>query len=332
MRGGFPQTATLQSIVQIQRLLREDIIDKVLKCDMTALFGVRRVLDLEHTFLYLCLHDDGLLDMTDLCANLQVKRPTAQHFIELLESTNLIYRLPPYGYGKEVLRGRFKVYLADAAIAPAVMLKGKAILEDPSALCVATETAVFKYLFTHYYTQNVRFSYWRGKRDHEVGLVAEAGGEVVPFEVKYRQQHTGLRDLKGLTEFFKNPRVARGYIVTKSADDFGLVNDFPRETGGDDGWRPLILRVPAPLLCYWMGAAESQNDSNGRVRISTRRCPLSKVVAIPRYCHKGRTACAPRARPLAPFLLGIGHVFSGHLSATIRATEGRVIRFRDIHY
>ncbi len=51
VRGGFPQTAQVESITQAQRLLREDIIDKVLKRDMTALFGVRRVLDLEHTFL-----------------------------------------------------------------------------------------------------------------------------------------------------------------------------------------------------------------------------------------------------------------------------------------
>jgi predicted AAA+ superfamily ATPase len=94
VRGGFPQTAQVDSITQAQRLLREDIIDKVLKRDMTALFGVRRVLDLEHTFLYLCMHDGGLLDMVDLCANLEVKRPTAQNFIELLEATHLIYRLP----------------------------------------------------------------------------------------------------------------------------------------------------------------------------------------------------------------------------------------------
>lgn len=48
VRGGFPQTAQTDSITQAQRLLREDIIDKVLKRDMTALFGVRRVLCLEH--------------------------------------------------------------------------------------------------------------------------------------------------------------------------------------------------------------------------------------------------------------------------------------------
>ena len=249
VRGGFPQTAQVDSITQAQRLLREDIIDKVLKRDMTALFGVRRVLDLEHTFLYLCMHDGGLLDMVDLCANLEVKRPTAQNFIELLEATHLIYRLPPFGYGKDVLRARFKIYLADAAIAPAVMLKGKAILEDPAALGVATETAVFKHLFARYYAQNVRFTYWRGKRDHEVDLVAEIDGRIIPFEVKYRAQHTGLRDLKGLLELCRQKDIDRGYVVTKSLDDFGTIPDLP-----DTNTR--ILRIPAPLLCYWMGESE----------------------------------------------------------------------------
>jgi hypothetical protein len=254
VRGGFPQTAQVDSITQAQRLLREDIIDKVLKHDMTALFGVRRVLDLEHTFLYLCMHDGGLLDMVDLCANLEVKRPTAQNFIELLEATHLIYRLAPFGYGKDVLRARFKIYLADAAIAPAVMLKGKAILEDASALGVATETAVFKHLFARYYSQNVRFSYWRGKRDHEVDLVAEVAGELIPFEVKYRAQHTGARELKGLVELCQSKRIERGYVVTKSLDDFGLMQGLAAGTQ--------VMRVPAPLLCYWMGATELPGPSS----------------------------------------------------------------------
>jgi hypothetical protein len=252
VRGGFPQTAQVESITQAQRLLREDIIDKVLKRDTTALFGVRRVLDLEHTFLYLCMHDGGLLDMVDLCANLEVKRPTAQNFIELLEATHLIYRLPPFGYGKDVLRARFKIYLADAAIAPAVMLKGKAILEDAAALGVATETAVFKHLFARYYAQNARFTYWRGKKDREVDLVAEVNGEVIPFEVKYRAQHTSARELKGLIELCEQKRISRGYVVTKSLDDFGVMTGPPQS--GDSPTQ--IMRIPAPLLCYWMGASE----------------------------------------------------------------------------
>lgn len=251
VRGGFPQAAQVESITQAQRLLREDIIDKVLKRDMTALFGVRRILDLEQTFLYLCMHDGGLLDMPALCSNLEVKRPTAQHFIELLEATHLIYRLRPFGYGKEVLRGRYKIYLADAAIAPAVLLKGKAVLEDPVALGVATETAVFKHLFARYYSRQVRFTYWRGKRDHEVDLVAQLGEELIPFEVKYRAERAGARRLKGLFELCKDKRIGRGYVVTKSLDDFGPLSSS--ETPATK-----IMRIPAPLLCYWMGESETQ--------------------------------------------------------------------------
>ena len=250
MRGGFPQTAQVESVTEAQRLLREDIIDKVLKRDMTALFGVRRILDLENTFLYLCMHDGGLLDMPALCGNLEVKRPTAQHFIELLEATHLIYRLQPFGYGKEVLRGRYKIYLADAAIAPAVMLRGRNMLDNPQALGVAAETAVFKHLFARYYQQQVRVTYWRGRHNQEVDLVAELGEELIPFEVKYREEHTGLRELKGLLELCANKRVERGYVVTKSLDDIGMLA-LPEGIG------TRIMRIPAALLCYWMGEAET---------------------------------------------------------------------------
>jgi uncharacterized protein len=253
VRGGFPQTAQVESVGQAQRLLREDIIDKVLKRDMTALFGVRRILELEYTFLFLCMHDGGLLDMPALCSNLEVTRPTAQQFIKLLEATHLIYRLNPFGYGKEVLRGRFKIYLADAAISPAVMLRGKDIIDDPNALGVATETAVFKHLFTRYYSRQVRFTYWRGKQNYEVDLVAELGDELIPFEVKYRAEHTGVRQLKGLLELCANKRVERGYVVTKSLDDFGSLT-LP------EGISTKIMRVPAALLCYWLGESEAQHS------------------------------------------------------------------------
>lgn len=253
VRGGFPQTAQVESITQAQRLLREDIIEKVLKRDMTALFGVRRVLDLEQTFLYLCMHDGGLLDMVDLCSNLEVKRPTAQHFIELLEATHLIYRLQSFGYGKDVLRGKYKIYLADPAIAPAVLLKGKNILDNPSALGVLTETAVFKHLFARYYSQNVRFTYWQGRKNLEVDLVADLGDQIIPFEIKYRTKHTGMRELQGMLELCQKKDIRRGYIVTKSLDDFGLQNDLPDTSVS-------LMRLPAPMLCYWMGKLELMQD------------------------------------------------------------------------
>ncbi|MBN9564768.1 MAG: ATP-binding protein [Alphaproteobacteria bacterium] len=248
LHGGFPQTALIESITQAQKLLREDIIDKAIKRDMTALFGVRRVLDLEQTFLYLCLNDGGILDVGSLSSNLQVTRQTAQHFIDLLEASHLIFRLPPFGYGKEILRGRYKIYLADAAIAPAVMLKGRSVIDNPDALGVAAETATLKHLFTHYYQQNIRFAYWRDSKGQEVDLIAEGGGQVVPFEVKYRSQ-IDMKSLKGIIKFCNEKKLNRGYIISKSLKDIGFFE-------GSQNSHCQLFFLPATLLCYWMGEME----------------------------------------------------------------------------
>jgi predicted AAA+ superfamily ATPase len=253
LRGGFPQTALVENITQAQKLLREDIVDKVLKRDMTAMFGVRRVLELEQLFLYLCLHDGGLLDMPTLCKNLEVKKPTANNFLSLLENTHLIHRLAPFGYGKEILRARYKVYLADAAIAPSVMLKGKSLLEDAAGLGVAVETAFFKHVITRYYDRSVAFNYWRGKKDYEVDVIATVEGRLVPFEVKYRSQATGLGELKGMQQFCAERKVARGYVITKEVSDFGVLSL------GKDGGEATVVKIPAPLACYWLGWSEVEN-------------------------------------------------------------------------
>jgi predicted AAA+ superfamily ATPase len=251
IRGGFPQTAGVDTITHAQKLLREDIIDKVLKRDMTALFGVRHILDLEHTFLYLCLNDGGILDMQVLCKNLELKRPTAQNFIDLLESTHLIYRLQPFGYGKEVLRGKFKTYLSDASIAPAVLLKGQSILDDPIGLSVAAESCVLKHLFARNYPFSTKFSYWRHKENREVDLIAESNNQVIPFEVKYRSD-ISQGDFVGLKQFCSDKHVSRGYIITKFPEDIGILTQ----------WDTPILRIPAALLCYWIGEMELKQSQD----------------------------------------------------------------------
>ena len=257
-RGGFPQCALAPSVTWAQKLLREDIVDKVLKRDMTALFGVRRVVELEHTFLYLCLHDGGLLDMQALSRNLGVKKPTAAHFIELLATVHLIHKLSPLGYGKEVLRARHKAYLSDAAIGPSVLSKGRALLTDDKLLGRAVETAFFKHVFTRLYDSCVNFTFWRGKRDAEVDIVAEVeGGRLVPFEVKYRGQKTGPADLAGMLEFCVTKKVRRGYVITRHLADFGPLH---LHEGGED---IRLMKIPAALACYWLGRSELESGNHG---------------------------------------------------------------------
>lgn len=107
----------------------------------------------------------------------------------------------------------------------------------------------------------MRFSYWCGKREHEVDLVAEVGGELIPFEVKYRAQHTGARELKGLIELCQAKHIARGYVVTKSLDDFGPMPGLASTAQDTPSVGTQIMRIPAPLLCYWMGATETPTEA-----------------------------------------------------------------------
>lgn len=247
-RGGFPQLAKTQNVEQAQTLLREDIVDKALKRDMTALFGVRRIQELEHTFLYLCMHDGGQLDMQMLSSNLGIKTPTAKKYINLLESTHLIHCLNRYGYGKEVLRGKKKAYLSDAAIAPAVFLKGKSFLDNPDSYGKAIETVAFNHLYS-YFRNSSRFTYWLGKNKDEVDIIVEKGSEHIPFEIKQRS-NTSSRKLKGLQEFCQKKKPKFAYIITKSTSEFGLVE-------ATDHSDTQYLKIPAPLFCYWLGEMEA---------------------------------------------------------------------------
>lgn len=250
VRGGFPQTALVENVTQAQRLLREDIIDKVLKRDMTALFGIRRVFELEQMFIYLCLHDGGIQDINSLSSNLGVNRATVQNYINLLESTHLLYRLPPYGLGKEVLRARYKLYMVDPAIAPAILMKGKTILEDPTALGKVVETAVCGHLFSHSRFTHSKFSYWKDPNDKEVDLIYEAPEGILPFEVKYAGNKTDIRDIQGLVNFSRAKTISNCFVLTKEHQDVGLILDSHHNTSSQ------FMRIPTPVFCYWLGKSE----------------------------------------------------------------------------
>ncbi len=137
-----------------------------------------------------------------------------------------------------------------------MLLKGKAMLQDADAVSRAVETAFFKHVFTRYYDFNVGFAYWRGRKDEEVDIVADVRGRLVPFEVKYSHHHTGAGDVKGLVTFCSEKKVARGYVITREMSDFSVLAlaDTPAKTR--------LLKIHAPLACYWLGQSEL---------ISTRR-------------------------------------------------------------
>ena len=196
------------------------------------------------------MHDGGIQDINSLASNLSVTRQTVQNFIHLLEATHLIYRLPPFGLGKEVLRARYKLYMADPAIAPAILMKGKTILEDAKALGQSVETAVCGHLSAHSGVNHTKFSYWKDSNEKEVDLVLETSKALVPFEVKYMSGPTDIRDIQGLVQFSRRKSIENCFVLTKDHQDIGPIEDKKHTLTSK------FMRIPTPIFCYWLGESE----------------------------------------------------------------------------
>ncbi len=248
LKGGFPKIARIEDVGIAQSLIREDIIDKVLKRDMTSIFGVRQVSELEKVFLYFCLHDGGIADVNAIASSLALAKQTVSNFITILESSHLLYRLRPFGSGKGLLKGKSKLYLSDPAIPGSILLKGKALLQDRTKLGAAVESAFFKHIFSSLSCVTSDFYYWKGTDQREVDIICRVGESWNAFEVKYSSQLVTTSMFKGLFECIKKFNLQRTYIITGTPQDFGTLGSHSKAK---------IFRIPACLACYWLDSPKN---------------------------------------------------------------------------
>jgi len=250
--GGFPETAIHKNVILCQRLLREDVVERVLKRDMTALFGVRNVNELEKLFIYLCLHSGSIVAHKTCADALGTSTATVANHLALLEQANLIYRVSPSQVsGKKILRARNKYYLVDAALRNAVLLRGEEILTNPEEMGIIAETTILRHLYAYYYRDVPEIVYWRDPvSQKEVDIIVRSPKYNFPFEVKY-QENPNLRETSGLVAYCRLEKVEKAYWVTKLDKDFGVTTFEGIED--HHGGQTLFLKIPAHILCYLLG-------------------------------------------------------------------------------
>lgn len=253
--GGFPELALSENDIFAQQLMRDDVVDKVLKRDLPSLYNIRSPIELERIFLYLCSVSSELVNIETLTKELQgVSRPTVENYIQYLESANLIYQSWPVGMtGKKILKSRPKIYIADAAIRNAVLMDND-MLTDPTEMGKIVETAVYKHVSTFYYQQATSVGYFRGGgNDKEVDIVVEYPRiKNMLIEVKYRDE-APIPDNSAICQLADQVSVA--FVITKRADDFGL-HDAPNGAK--------LIRIPAFAFLYLLGHAEKNGYKGER--------------------------------------------------------------------
>ena len=254
MRGGFPESSRYPELVDAQRLIREDVIDRVLKFDMSAVFGVRQLPDVHKLFVYLCLHSGGLVDKKMLSKELGVSAQTVSAYLDYLTSAGLLYHLEPiHQEGKRTLKSRGKAYVADTSLRNAMLMKGKEVLADDQELGLLVETAVHNHIFFSSHNSFTRYGYWRDRNDREVDLVQIfPDGTTLPIEIKYKSE-TRSADEKNLREFLKVSGAKLGVMVVKRPEEFDVL----------PAGEAKILKIPAYLLLFLLGQAEYEQARLG---------------------------------------------------------------------
>ena len=245
--GGFPELALADNDILAQQVMREDVVDKVLKRDLPSLYKIRNATELERIFLYLCNVSSEIVSIEAIAKELNgVSRPTVENYIDYLESANLIYQSWPVNMaGKKVLKASPKIYIADAAIRNAVLMDDS-MLSDPVEMGKVVETAVYKHVAAFYYQQAASVGYYRGgKRGKEIDVVVEySNSKNILIEVKYREG-APIPDDSAIVEL--SGEATASIVVTKTADDFGVHNT---KSGKD------LIRIPAFAFLYLLGHAE----------------------------------------------------------------------------
>jgi len=245
--GGFPELALADNDILAQQIMREDVVDKVLKRDLPSLYNIRNATELERIFLYLCNVSSEIVSVESIAKELSgVSRPTVENYIRYLESANLIYQSWPVDMaGKKVLKAKPKIYIADAAIRNAVLMDDS-VLTDPTEMGKIVETAVYKHISAFYYRQATSVGYFRGgKKNKEIDIVVDYPSiQKILIEVKYREG-APIADDDAIVELCEHACAA--IVVTKSADDYG-VHDTPQGIQ--------LLRIPAFAFLYLLGHAE----------------------------------------------------------------------------
>lgn len=248
--GGFPEVAMSKDIPFAQRMIREDVVDKVLKRDMTSLFGIRNVAELEKIFVYLCMRSGNIIEQNTIAKEIGVSRPTVSNYMELLEQANLIYKSDPTELGgKKVLKAKSKIYLADAAIRNAVLMLGEEVLTDSEEMGMIIETTVYKHVHAFYYEQLPHVGYYRdAKTDKEIDIVVSFPRFRILIEVKYRE-NTVISEKESIVEWANDPRSWGAVVITKQYEDYGMVS-HPTKTP--------IVKIPAFAFLYLLGHAEHE--------------------------------------------------------------------------
>ena len=259
-RGGFPSPALHLESDRDRAVWFDGYVRTYLERDLQGLSAISALPDFRRLMRAACLRMGQLVNQAELGRDVALPQPTVHRYLNLLETSYLLVRLPAYAVNrtKRLIKSP-KVYWGDTGVALHLTQE-----EEPRGAHL--ENLVLHDLLTWRDSRLDRAEvfYWRTTIGEEVDFVIEAGDRLLPIEVKATARPR-LRDITNLRTFrAEYGERARAGLPAARRRDAGL--DCTRRAG-----RPL---VEGAVRVVWEVGDYQITSCNWVLIIASARLPL----------------------------------------------------------
>jgi len=220
VRGGMPTVCLHQ--VRDPAIWFQGFEQTYLERDLRQLSQVADLVSFRNLFRLAALRTGQVLKVSELARDARLNAATAARYLNLMETSFLLSRLPPYlaNRASRVIKSP-KLYLADAGWACHVA--------GITELALDTDEPLRGALFETFVAQNLagivaagwptaELFFWHVQGRHEVDFVVAAGRECLAIEVNAASRWSP-RDLSGLRAFLASTPHCRAGILAYNGPD-----------------------------------------------------------------------------------------------------------------
>ena len=196
--GGLP-SVVLEERPSARKDILNDIFSSYINIDVRTLADFQKIGELQQLLRVLALRIGNKVDVTKLASVVGVSRPTLLQFLEFLEKTYVIARIPAYAGGDKPAALGKKLYFCDNGIA--------------SILAQVSEGALFENAIHNQLARYGELAYLAKGSEYEVDFVLKHKNPVA-FEVKY---HPTSSDSEKLNRIAEKHGLKQRWVVGKYA-------------------------------------------------------------------------------------------------------------------
>ena len=179
-RGGFPTPAVHMRTARERSVWFDGYVRTYLERDLQELSSIVALPDFRRLMRAVCLRLGQLVNQTELGRDVALAQPTVHRYLNLLETSYLLVRLPAYAVNrtKRIIKSP-KLYWGDTGVA--LHLGGS---DEPGGVHLENLVLHDLLAWRDARLDRAELCYWRTTIGEEVDFVIEAGGRLLPIEVK----------------------------------------------------------------------------------------------------------------------------------------------------